>query len=164
MWIPYIHCRVSRARLSAGNRGREPHEYWWNIVSYLLSGVESNLNFKQIFVNKKKWNVKSPSKNAGFNFSQKKDKNLVHVFLRSAYMYFVKLFITEIAIFKTNGYIYSHRLKSTVNVIIHRDNTVIKITKIKNSLAHVGTRTQDPQIKSLMLYRLSYAGFLKSRK
>ena len=30
-------------------------------------------------------------------------------------------------------------------------------TSIKN-IAHIGTRTLDPQIKSLMLYRLSYAG------
>ena len=155
MWIPYIHCRVSRARLSAGNRGREPHEYWWNIVSYLLSGVESNLNFKQIFVNIKKWNVKSLSNNAGFNYSR---QDLPLRSMSSCDQH------ACISLFKTNGYIYSHRLKSTVNVIIHRDNTVIKITKIKNSLAHVGTRTQDPQIKSLMLYRLSYAGFFKLMK
>ncbi len=30
----------------------------------------------------------------------------------------------------------------------------------KNVEAHVGTRTLDPQIKSLMLYRLSYAGYM----
>lgn len=36
-------------------------------------------------------------------------------------------------------------------------------TKIKkNVAAHVGTRTLDPQIKSLMLYRLSYAGYMNT--
>ena len=30
--------------------------------------------------------------------------------------------------------------------------------KIKNKFARTGTRTLDPQIKSLMLYRLSYPG------
>lgn len=32
----------------------------------------------------------------------------------------------------------------------------------KNVAAHVGTRTLDPQIKSLMLYRLSYAGYMNT--
>ena len=40
---------------------------------------------------------------------------------------------------------------------------MIKQDWYKNVIAHVGTRTLDPQIKSLMLYRLSYAGWRVKR-
>jgi hypothetical protein len=48
------------------------------------------------------------------------------------------------------------------NLSITRTHSTKTIRFAKNTAAHVGTRTLDPQIKSLMLYRLSYAGYLQN--
>ena len=48
------------------------------------------------------------------------------------------------------------------NLSITRTESTKTIKFAKNTAAHVGTRTLDPQIKSLMLYRLSYAGYIEN--
>ena len=74
----------------------------------------------------------------------------------------VIIFPQQIILFSVNSLTGNPKL---LGLLLHKwinilSNCHSTLKRKKNVAAHTGSRTVDPEIKSLMLYRLSYAGYI----